>query len=743
MREDAYAYACVVAWLEMESEESWGAPPADLLEELPADAAEQARLMVRSLHLPLGAWSDAPVLCGLVERGGGSDDDLACLLAAALHRFPSSGRVDGSAVGPLKRAAEQLEAALSAKGADGVAATDVMGRPPQPGTALSLRREAAAGADHATHFKAQPSALAALEDTFRPVELAQASAPSGAAMGGSGRAAMAPAATMQRASVAKASASAAAASSSSSSSSVAATAAAGMAAATARATTGPLMGSRGACGWRSGGRALGASSGRGSAGVGAKRGRMMMIDADESSKLLAASAKALAPKAARGRAGAAAGGAKPREPPNPFANALVPAADGGGIVEYYQDRRRQWAYRTDATGGALLRGMFDVATPILRKLRAELHEGAVADGQSIYAQKPKHARPGLSNARLAAHGQMRPSRAQCPPSRAYQPPSRGLSRLAAWARTESPGPRTTTRTAACSSSTCALSRSSASRRAGRRWSAPITRAPSDTLWAVAAETGTAAAAEMETAAAAAAAWMRRAQGARRGARCRCVLPRWVEGPALNWSRSGRFASVTCLVRRCARARHARAPPHGCQRRTLAPSHRRTVACFVRFARVARFAASIVFAASTGVPPPTPPPPCRCARQLELISLDLATEWRPCAEGLGLRFAPWDVNDGDGVLRAAGWPKIDVAIISYVLYHYMSNEHCADWLARRVVAGDIGHVLIISREWRTAPPRAHTRQRHRARMHASATARAHTPAPPRAHARQRRRVRTRQ
>ena len=113
------------------------------------------------------------------------------------------------------------------------------------------------------------------------------------------------------------------------------------------------------------------------------------------------------------------------------------------------------------------------------------------------------------------------------------------------------------------------------------------------------------------------------------------------------------------------------------------------------------------------------------------------------EGLGLRFAPWDVNDGDGVLRAAGWPKIDVAIISYVLYHYMSNEHCADWLARRVVAGDIGHVLIISREWRTAPPRAHTRQRHRARMHASATARAHTPAPPRAHARQRRRVRTRQ
>jgi hypothetical protein len=33
---------------------------------------------------------------------------------------------------------------------------------------------------------------------------------------------------------------------------------------------------------------------------------------------------------------------------------------------------------------------------------------------------------------------------------------------------------------------------------------------------------------------------------------------------------------------------------------------------------------------------------------------------------------------------------------YVLYHYMSNEHCAEWLARRLTGGSIGAVLIISR-----------------------------------------------
>ena len=81
---------------------------------------------------------------------------------------------------------------------------------------------------------------------------------------------------------------------------------------------------------------------------------------------------------------------------------------------------------------------------------------------------------------------------------------------------------------------------------------------------------------------------------------------------------------------------------------------------------------------------------------EMVSLDLATEWAPCAEALGFRFNEWDVNDGEGVLRKAGMERIDLALISYVLYHYMSNEHCADWMARRLASKDIGAVLIISR-----------------------------------------------
>ena len=69
---------------------------------------------------------------------------------------------------------------------------------------------------------------------------------------------------------------------------------------------------------------------------------------------------------------------------------------------------------------------------------------------------------------------------------------------------------------------------------------------------------------------------------------------------------------------------------------------------------------------------------------ELLSLDLAASWKGCAEGLGFGFNVWDVNDGGGLLRATkGWPRIDLAVISYVLYHYMSNDHCYDWMAGRL------------------------------------------------------------
>lgn len=71
---------------------------------------------------------------------------------------------------------------------------------------------------------------------------------------------------------------------------------------------------------------------------------------------------------------------------------------------------------------------------------------------------------------------------------------------------------------------------------------------------------------------------------------------------------------------------------------------------------------------------------------ELVSLDLAAEWRHCAEGLGLRFNTWDVNDGQGLIAASGFQRIDLAIISYVLYHYMSNDHCSDWMAQLLNSG---------------------------------------------------------
>ena len=85
-----------------------------------------------------------------------------------------------------------------------------------------------------------------------------------------------------------------------------------------------------------------------------------------------------------------------------------------------------------------------------------------------------------------------------------------------------------------------------------------------------------------------------------------------------------------------------------------------------------------------------------AADVQLKSLDLEASWRPCAEGLGVPFGVWDVNDGDGLLAAAGWERIDLALISYVYYHYMSSDHCAQWLATRLRDGSLGTVMIISR-----------------------------------------------
>ena len=84
--------------------------------------------------------------------------------------------------------------------------------------------------------------------------------------------------------------------------------------------------------------------------------------------------------------------------------------------------------------------------------------------------------------------------------------------------------------------------------------------------------------------------------------------------------------------------------------------------------------------------------------LDLVSLDLEGSWRPCAEGLGLRFNEWDVNDGDGLERAAGG-RVDFSIASYVLKMYMANEACARWLGAKLNAlhDPMRAVLVVSRD----------------------------------------------
>eukprot|EP00746_Dinoflagellata_sp_MGD_P145439 gnl/MRDRNA2_/MRDRNA2_78051_c0_seq1.p1 gnl/MRDRNA2_/MRDRNA2_78051_c0~~gnl/MRDRNA2_/MRDRNA2_78051_c0_seq1.p1 ORF type:complete len:327 (+),score=61.91 gnl/MRDRNA2_/MRDRNA2_78051_c0_seq1:361-1341(+) len=84
-------------------------------------------------------------------------------------------------------------------------------------------------------------------------------------------------------------------------------------------------------------------------------------------------------------------------------------------------------------------------------------------------------------------------------------------------------------------------------------------------------------------------------------------------------------------------------------------------------------------------------------KLELISLDLIAEWQPYAESLGIGFNEWDVMDGKGVLRACDWEMIDLAVISYVFNHYMTNPMCFEWLAQRLNNGTLGAIILISRK----------------------------------------------
>ena len=80
--------------------------------------------------------------------------------------------------------------------------------------------------------------------------------------------------------------------------------------------------------------------------------------------------------------------------------------------------------------------------------------------------------------------------------------------------------------------------------------------------------------------------------------------------------------------------------------------------------------------------------------LDLISLDLEETWRGAAEGLGLRFAQWDLRSG----RVAGCSRggeVDFAVASYVFKMYMCDDVVADWLAEELKT--INSVLVINRD----------------------------------------------
>ena len=292
-----------------------------------------------------------------------------------------------------------------------------------------------------------------------------------------------------------------------------------------------------------------------------------------------------------------------------FAGAVVPDADGNG-ADYFQDRRKQWAYRTDGAGLALLRGMIATASPLLDKCISAMEESGEAErvraeGEQIYAKKPNLGAKGVTWSQDN-----------------YAHPGLQLEYL----RLKS-------------------------------------------------------------------------------------IQRYTEGYA-------------CMQR----AFNAGAFAH-LHHRVGSPGS-------IPF-RVASLGGGPGFEllairdfCTEHLPATTP----------ELKSLDLAEEWRPCAEGLGLGFNTWDVNDGEGLMSAAGMERIDLAVIScaphldspsalctrprpsgahrrppprahaharlfawararprrYVFYHYMSNEHCFEWLASRLRGGSLGAVIIVSR-----------------------------------------------
>jgi hypothetical protein len=78
------------------------------------------------------------------------------------------------------------------------------------------------------------------------------------------------------------------------------------------------------------------------------------------------------------------------------------------------------------------------------------------------------------------------------------------------------------------------------------------------------------------------------------------------------------------------------------------------------------------------------------------SLDLEESWRPYAEIMGFTFQPWNTIDGKNFIRKCGG-KIDIAIVSYSLYMYMSKDEHINWLSQQIRSGEIPILLVNSRK----------------------------------------------
>ena len=364
--------------------DSWGNPPSYF----DPDDDVLAKHCVRSLHLPFRAWSDdqmATHLGSMLQRATSHQDSWVQFIAESLDAYPTTGCVQADGT-QLEHIATNLSRALNGEGKNSVAASSLTLR-------KSIQQTSSADRAEGAHFTTRPSAVAALEEAFKPLEV---DPPLTRPEAGGGARAAAKTATVNSGAPATAGSAAA--------TSAAATAAIdgrGRGGASKGGGSGALISSRGtgrsstamAPPPRGGSAARSAASSSARPGAAAKKNKMMMMDSDEASKLMLASmagpVKPLKEKKAPVAGAKASGTGKQKAgkvAPDPFAGAVVEQPNG--LVHYFQDRRKKWTYHTDATGAALLKDMIALASPLIQTVLAQLPVDTIKQGDIIYAQKP-------------------------------------------------------------------------------------------------------------------------------------------------------------------------------------------------------------------------------------------------------------------------------------------------------------------------------------------------------------------